>query len=314
LRKRILALPIVALALSLLGATPALAHDGHGVAAPANATPSTAPAPASAGDRTPLFLTATLSGDQEVPVPGGPAVGDADGRATALVRVQDVRITFSFAWSGIGAPTLGHIHAGAAGVNGPVKVGLFTEPMPTTATAASGSVTITDPQIAAAIRANPSGFYANLHSSEFPGGAVRGQLAPLGHPADLLSIVRPGPVRAFLSGDQEVPVAGGPAVGDPDGRAIAFLRAKGTSVRYSFAWIGVAPTLGHIHQGKVGVNGPVVVPLFTEKVPSTIFALSGRVSNVDSTLVRSIRRTPAEFYANLHTAEFPGGAVRGQLF
>jgi len=325
LRKRILALPIAALALSLLGATPALAYDGHGVAAPVAAAPapvaaapsaSSAPAPAADSplDVKPLFLTARLSGAQEVPVAGGPAVGDPDGEATALVKVKGARITFSFRWSGITAPTLGHIHAGAAGVNGPVKVGLFTEPMPATATAAAGAVTITDPQIAAAIRANPSAFYANLHSSQFPGGAVRGQLVALGQRADLLGVVRPGLLRAFLSGDQEVPVAGGPAVGDPDGRAIAFLRPNGDHVGYSLAWVGIAPTLGHIHQGKAGVNGPVVVPLFTEKVPSTVFALSGVVSNLDTALVQKIRRTPTDFYANLHTAEFPGGAVRGQLF
>jgi len=307
LRKRILALPIAALALSLVGAAPALAHE-HDTAAPGQ------PAPGSALDPTPLFLTAELTGGQEVPVAGGPAVGDPDGHATALVRVKGARVTFSFSWNGISAPTLGHIHQGAAGVNGPVKVGLFTEPMPATATDAAGAVTVTDPQIAAAIRANPSGFYANLHSAEFPGGAVRGQLQPLGHRADLLRIVHPGQRRAFLSGDQEVPVANGPAVGDPDGRAVAFLRPHGDRVKYSLAWIGVTPTLGHVHEGSFGVNGPVVVPLFTQKVPSTVVALSGTVSNLDPALVDKIRRTPTGFYVNLHAADFPGGAVRGQLF
>jgi len=320
LRKRILALPIAALALSLLGAAPAQAHDHSttpsttdtaGLAA-AGPTSTTAAAPA-ALDFTPLFLTARLTGANEVPAPGQ-KVGDPDGRATALVRVSGARVTFSFAWTGIGAPTLGHVHEGVAGVNGGVKVGLFTEPMPATATAAAGAVTVTDPAIATAIRANPAGFYLNLHTAEFPGGAVRGQLTPLGGRADILRIVRPGRVRAFLSGDQEVPVANGPAVGDPDGRAVAFLRARRSQVDYSFAWVGVTPTLGHIHQGKVGVNGPVVVPLFTEKVPSTIIALSGTVPNVDSALVAKIRKTPTDFYANLHTADFPGGAVRGQMF
>jgi hypothetical protein len=318
LRKRLLALPIAALGLGLLGAAPAYAHD-HGAAATGQPTPSSAPAesaaPGTPHDFNPLFLTANLSGAQEVPVAGGPAVGDADGEASALVKVQGARVTFSFSWSGITAPTLGHIHEGIAGVNGPVKVGLFTEPMPATATAAAGAVTVTDAKIAAAIRANPAGFYVNLHTAAFPGGAVRGQLKALGGRADLLRIVRPAPRRAFLSGDQEVPVAGGPAVGDPDGRAIGFLRTRSAGVvNYSLAWVGVAPTLGHVHQGKVGTNGAVVVPLFTEKVPSTIFAMSGRVSDVDAALIGKIRRTPTDFYLNLHTADFPGGAVRGQLF
>jgi hypothetical protein len=319
--RRILALPVLALAFSLIGMTPALAHDhttpaDHDHNPTAGLGPPAAGAPADPNRATsrPLFLTARLSGRQEVPVAGGPAVGDPDGSATAVLRVQGNRVTFALSWRGIGTPTLGHIHQGAAGVNGAVKVLFFGTPMPDTATAAAGAVTVDDPAIADAIRANPRGFYVNLHSAQFPGGAVRGQLAPVGRRVDLLSAVRAGPFRAFLAGDQEVPVAGGPAVGDPDGRAVAFVRPAGGGVEYSLAWVGVTPTLGHIHQGRFGVNGPVVVPLFTTAVPSSIVALSGRVSTVDATVLAQLRRKPGDFYANLHTAEFPGGGVRGQLF
>ena len=54
----------------------------------------------------------------------------------------------------------------------------FGTPLPdtATATAAAGAVTVTDPKIAADILANPAGFYVNLHTADFPGGAVRGQL------------------------------------------------------------------------------------------------------------------------------------------
>jgi len=319
--RRILALPVLALAFSLIGMTPALAHDhttpaGHDHNTTAGLAPPAAGAPADPKRATsrPLFLTARLSGRQEVPVAGGPAVGDPDGSATAVLRVQGNRVTFALSWRGIGTPTLGHIHQGAAGVNGAVKVLFFGTPMPDTATAATGAVTVDDPAIADAIRANPRGFYVNLHSAQFPGGAVRGQLAPVGRRVDLLSAVRGGPFRAFLAGDQEVPVAGGPAVGDPDGRAVAFIRPAGSGVEYSLAWVGVTPTLGHIHQGRFGVNGPVVLPLFTTAVPSSIVALSGRVSTVDAKVLAQLRAKPGDFYANLHTAEFPGGGVRGQLF
>jgi hypothetical protein len=261
-----------------------------------------------------VFLAARLTGRNEVPVAGKPAVGDPDGSATGIVRVQGDRVTFAFSWRGIGAPTLGHIHQGVAGVNGDVKVPLFTSALPATATAAAGAVTVSDPAIADALRQNPAGFYLNLHSAEFPGGAVRGQLTKLRGPVDLLGLLQGGSIGAFLSGDQEVPVAGGPAVGDPQGRAAAFVRGRGTQVSYSFAWIGVAPTLGHIHQGAFGTNGAVVVPLFTTAVPSTVFALAGTVTGVDAQLVKDINAHPGRFYANLHTAQFPGGAVRGQLF
>src|SRR2546430_9317682 len=262
----------------------------------------------------PVFLEAKLEGRNEVQVPGKPPVGDPKGSATGLIRVQGNRVTFAFSWKGISAPTLGHIHQGVAGVNGDVKVPLFTTPMPDTATAAAGVLTVTDPAIAAALRANPSGCYLNLHTKQFPGGAVRGQLTKLNRPTDLLDLLNGGVEKAFLSGDQEVPVAGGPAVGDPTGRAVAHITARGTSVRISFAWLGISPTLGHIHKAPFGVNGPVVVPLFASAIPSTVIAVSGTVNGVDPALVKDIAEHPAQFYTNLHTANFPGGAVRGQLF
>ncbi len=287
----------------------------HGAMPAAAAT--TAPDRASGIQRArlkPVFLEARMDGRQEVPVPGKPPVGDPKGSATGLIRVQGDRVTFAFSWKGITAPTLGHIHQGAAGVNGDVKVPLFASPMPDTVTAAAGVLTVSDPAIADALRANPSGFYLNLHTKEFPGGAVRGQLTKLNHPVDVLGLLRGGAAKAFLSGDQEVPVAGGPAVGDPTGRAVSFIDARNNQVEYSFAWLGISPTLGHIHKAPFGVNGPVVVPLFTSPVPSTVVAVSGTVTGLDPALVRDIAAHPSAFYANLHTTQFPGGAVRGQLF
>src|SRR2546430_14009744 len=247
----------------------------------------------------PVFLEAKLEGRNEVQVPGKPPVGDPKGSATGLIRVQGDRVTFAFSWKGISAPTLGHIHQGVAGVNGDVKVPLFGSALPATASAAAGAITVSDPAIADALRANPGGFYLNLHTADFPGGAVRGQLTKLREPTDLLGLLKGGGERAFLSGDQEVPVAGGPAVGDPTGRAVAFIRARGTQVGYSVAWLGITPTLGHIHKAPFGVNGPVVVPLFGTAIPSTIFAISGTVTGLDPALVKDIDEHPSAFYANL---------------
>lgn len=297
MRKRFAALPVVlVVVLSLLGlAPPAQAHQAQDHSA-----------------RSDLFLVAKLSGANEVPTPGGPAVGDPEGRGTAVVRVRNNQVSFALSWRGIQAPSLGHIHEGAAGVNGPVRVPFFETPMPATATAAAGAVTVTDPAIATAIRRNPAGFYVNLHTAEFPGGAIRGQLKRVHKKLSLDLSVR-GQLRAFLSGDQEVPVPGGPAVGDPDGRGLALVKLRRERVDFALAWIGVNPVLGHIHRGGFGVNGPVVVGFFDTPVPSTIFALAGTVRDVDQDLIREIRRNPRGFYVNLHTAEFPGGAIRGQL-
>jgi hypothetical protein len=42
--------------------------------------------------------------------------------------------------------------------------------------------------------------------------------------------------------------------------------------------------------------------------------VSGIVNGADPALVKDIADHPSAFYANLHTAQFPGGAVRRQLF
>jgi CHRD domain len=310
-----LALGTVATASADPGQSPRHSHSGHGDSeyghSAQSASNKAAPKPVK-GPST--FLTAELTGNQEVPTPNGPAVGDQDGKATALVEIKGDRVIFALQWKGIAAPTLGHIHEGQAGVNGGVKVPLFGTAMPATVTAAAGSLSVTDAKLAQDIRTNPAGFYVNLHTAEFPGGAVRGQLKPAGKRINPLGIIHGGKLRALANGYQEVPPADGKAVGDPNGFAAAFVQLKGTSIDYSLAWVNIgAPTLGHLHQGQFGQNGPVKNNLFTTAIPQNIFAVSGTVNDVAAAATNEIRSNPTGFYVNLHTEEFPGGAVRGQL-
>ena len=285
----------------------ALAHNSNGGTG--------APAPASGtGDAT--FLVGVLVGRNEVPVAGGPAVGDPDGQAVEVIRIKGNQVSYAVKWKGIGAPTASHLHAGATGSNGAVQVPFFGSALPDTLDAATGTVTVADQALLDKLKTDPGGFYANLHTAEFPGGAVRGQLHAVSHAVDLNAFLRGGPLAAVLDGTQEVPVAGGPAVGDLDGHATSFVRPYGDKVEFSFTWNGIgAPTNGHLHSGAVGGNGPVAVPLFAAPagLPASVSGIAGTVP-VKGDLSRQLRRHPADFYANLHTAEFPGGAVRGQVF
>ena len=107
---------------------------------------------------------------------------------------------------------------------------------------------------------------------------------------------------ALLSGAAEVP---GPA--DPDGVGLAVITLDGTNLRYSI-WtqnIG-APTLAHIHTGAAGVSGAPVVTF-------DVNALGNGSTPVTADVANQIKANPAGFYVNVHTTEFPNGAVRGQL-
>jgi hypothetical protein len=195
--------------------------------------------------------------------------------------------------------------------NGSVKVPFFGSALPGNVNAAVGKVTVDDVALLDSIKSNPAGFYANIHTADFPGGAVRGQVNKLTKPVDINSVLRGGPLSANLDGGQEV------AGGDPDGQATAFVKARGTKVKYALRWSGInPPTDVHIHRGTAGVNGPVVVPLLAAPggLPASISGLAGTVTGVDRDLVNSIGSHPTGFYANVHTSDFMSGATRGQLF
>jgi hypothetical protein len=113
-------------------------------------------------------------------------------------------------------------------------------------------------------------------------------------------------LKANLDGAQEVP---GP--GDPDGRGKALVKVKPHKgkVCFELRWRKIGdPTMAHIHAGKKGVAGPIVV-LFFEGTP----VRKGCVEGLDQSLLRAIRDRPRDYYVNIHNAEFPAGAIRGQL-
>ena len=119
-----------------------------------------------------------------------------------------------------------------------------------------------------------------------------------------------------LSGQNEVNAAnpnGG--AGDPDGTGTAHVAINPGQQRVCWD-ITVnniaAPTRGHIHKAPVRVNGPIVVTFFE----ANNVALKGCTSTtqpVDQALLMDIIRHPREYYVNVHNADFPAGAVRGQM-
>jgi len=111
-------------------------------------------------------LTAQLNGANEVP----PADPNGTGEAHVFGAAgHPDKLCFVLFVDQIGTPTAAHIHRGAVGVVGPVRVPFKT---PTDGDSA-GCVRTT---LAARILNNPQNWYVNVHNAQFPGGAIRGQL------------------------------------------------------------------------------------------------------------------------------------------
>lgn len=134
-------------------------------------------------------LRTDLRGSNEVPA------ADPDGRGKATVRIdlEDNELCFEVSFDNAGTPNRGHIHRGAAGVNGPIVVTFFelvgvpADPLNDTLerrNKARGCVEDVNTTLLREIKANPSGFYVNLHNARFPGGMIRGQLGVVSHHDD----------------------------------------------------------------------------------------------------------------------------------
>ena len=131
-------------------------------------------------DKAGTALFAHLSGRKEISMTTGErGAGDPDGFGSASFTFDGDRVCFGITVANLDAPVMAHIHRGGRSVNGPVVVPL-TQPATGDPGASSGCVAI-DVALAAEIQANPRGFYANVHTTAFPSGAVRGQLKRLGH-------------------------------------------------------------------------------------------------------------------------------------
>ena len=114
-----------------------------------------------------------------------------------------------------------------------------------------------------------------------------------------------------LTGEAEVTAAGVPNQGDLDGTGTATLTLNPGQGRicYTLQVSGIAPAAAaHIHEAPATTTGPVVVPL---EAPTD--GDSSACATVDRALVKDILKNPADYYVNVHNADFPAGALRGQL-
>jgi D-alanyl-D-alanine carboxypeptidase len=248
-------------------------------------------------------LQTTLTGLREVSPDGALGAGDPDGVGAAVLELRASSLCARLAVTGVDLPAAAaHVHRGPVGVNGDIVVPL---PTPGDDGRSTGCVDV-EPALVQELAARPVAFYVNVHTSTFPAGAVRGQLQHAAREDALLA--------TRVSGAEEVGPAGELDVGDPDGSGVATIAVSTSGARVCFElWvhgITLPAVAAHIHAAEPGVNGPVVVPLAP---PDGAGRASGCARGLDRSLLEDLVEEPSSFYVNVHTSDFPDGAVRGQL-
>jgi uncharacterized protein (TIGR03437 family) len=280
---------------------------------------------------TAVFFADMLTENEVPPVTGVTATGtgtigvhvtrNAQGAPTAAVVDFEVNFTHpATEFTGL------HIHFAPAGTNGAVVIGTnLSGNNPVAHPGGAGrifrQVTLTDPQALAVLGQalqQPEQFYVNIHSREFGGGVIRGQLAR----AEVLQL------RTELSPLNEVP-----AILDQNASGAAAITAvavrnrggeiTGGEVRFDINYSlpsAVNVTGLHIHNGPAGVNAGVVIGTDLSAANPIPNATSGRVikwvsirTPAQLAALRGLFTNPAGYYANLHTAVFGAGLIRGQL-
>lgn len=167
-------------------------------------------------------------------------------------------------------PTAWHIHNGAFGVAGPVIFNFGT--------AFSTPFAFATPLALAADQETnllAGNNYVNIHSSKNPGGEIRAQLA-------LTPSAAQGSVTGKFNNSTKI-------------------------LTLQINYLGLTPTMWHIHKGAVGVAGPVVLDLGTTFVSPFNFTTSALDATQEADLKAGL------YYVNIHSAAVPSGEIRGQL-
>ena len=222
--------------------------------------------------------SAILNPRQEVPLVTSGAMGG--GRFTIDTDANTVRYWISFG-NLSSAETAAHIHGfSAPGANSGVVVALPA------GNPKVGVWNYAEVDEAAILDGRT---YANIHTVNFPGGEIRGQIVAF---------------NALLGSSQEVPVNASAG----SGWAVATIDPALDQLRYYVMYEGLtgAPTASHFHgNANYGTNAGVKVGIPVGPSP-----LSGTVAYApadEGAIMAGL------WYVNLHTAVNPGGEIRGQL-
>jgi hypothetical protein len=110
-------------------------------------------------------------------------------------------------------------------------------------------------------------------------------------------------VHVDLGGSQEVPTV------DVEGTGTGTITvASDGSVSGSITTTGVQGIMAHIHEGGIGKNGPVIIPL--QQTAPGVWSVPKGAKLTDAQMAAFKK---GDLYVNVHTARHRGGEVRGQI-
>ncbi|WP_105169786.1 CHRD domain-containing protein [Pseudoalteromonas sp. T1lg23B] len=231
-----------------------------------------------------------LSGSQEVPAVSTTASGDG----YALVDTEDYSVELRVVTSGVEDATAAHIHTGRIGTNGGVLVALeqSADDMNVWMTPEN---TMIDADIFAVLTSG--GHYVNVHTPATPSGELRGQILTDNYALATFK----------LSGAQEVPAVSTTASGD--GYALVDMDDYGVELRIVTSGVEDA-TAAHIHTGRIGTNGGVLVALEQSADDMNVWATPENTM-IDADIFAVL--ASGGHYVNVHTPATPSGELRGQI-
>ena len=238
----------------------------------------------------------TYSGANENP----PNASTATGTITGTYDDFTKRIFYTISFSGLSANATGaHFHAPAApGSNAPIIIPFANFPAATSGTYSGSNVltALQETQLFAGL------WYANIHSSVFPGGEIRTQVILGAASTAIYSF------NNTYSGANEVP----PNASTGTGTVIGTYNSITNRIFYTVSFSGLSgnATGAHFHGPAVpGTNAPIIVP-FAGFPSATSGTYSGSAVLTD---VMEGQFLSNLWYANIHTANFPGGEIRTQV-
>ena len=244
----------------------------------------------------PQKFAANLTGAQQVP----PVVSPGTGSGTVLLNATEDQITVNMSFAGLSSnANAAHIHGpAAAGAN----AGVLFDFSGVTPNATSGSIptqtfAITPTQVA---QLKAGLFYFNIHTSNFGGGEIRGQIAL-------------APTEKFastLSGAQQVPSVSSAGTGT----GTVLLNAAGDQITVNLSFLGLTSNANaaHIHgPASAGANGGVLFDFSAATPAATSGSIPQQTFSITPTQVAQLRA--GQYYFNIHTGNFGGGEIRGQI-